>query len=110
MPRSSSCKARSTGWHGCATGLDTVWNSHAPAAKKARPLSRWERVGGYNPSLGRDPPPGLLRNPTSPTGRGEAELVARLPQLVPVSNMVCTTAPRLLRPCKTTVSQIELLR
>ncbi len=28
----------------------------------------------------------------------------------PASNIVCTTAPRLLRPCKTTVSQIELLR
>jgi hypothetical protein len=26
------------------------------------------------------------------------------------SHMVCTTAARLLRPCKTTVSQIELLR
>ena len=34
---------------------------------------RWERVGvrGYALSIGHNPLPGLLRNPTSPSGRGE---------------------------------------
>lgn len=31
-------------------------------------------------------------------------------QFAAVSTMVCTTAARLLRPCRTTVSQIEWLR
>src|SRR5712664_1402604 len=39
---------------------------------EVRPLSLWERVGvrGYSISIGRNPSPGSLRDPTSPHGRG----------------------------------------
>src|ERR1700704_4526010 len=39
---------------------------------------RWERVGvrGYDLSLGRNPSPELLRNSTSPDGRGGAKCAA----------------------------------
>src|SRR5258708_36563411 len=40
--------------------------------RKLRSLSLWERVGvrGYPLSIGRNPSPGSLRDPTSPHGRG----------------------------------------
>src|SRR5437879_6992281 len=44
------------------------------SAMELRPLSHGERVGvrGYGLSIGPNPSPGLLRNPTSPYGRGES--------------------------------------
>jgi hypothetical protein len=49
----------------------------------SEPLSLWERVGvrGYGLSSGSNPSPELLRNSTSPHGRGEESVrVQRAPR------------------------------
>src|SRR5216684_3992360 len=53
---------------------------HLNMSKSDNIRLRWERVGvrGYDLSLGRNPSPELLRNSTSPDGRGGAKCGARV--------------------------------
>src|SRR5712664_1047708 len=66
---------------------------------EVRPLSLWERVGvrGYGPSIGRNPSPGSLRDPTSPCGRGEPVPAARRSHTTSRSELLLLGLRELLR-------------